>query len=70
MKELNKEIEHGNYTSSFNYKDRTFIVDKFAGYWLITESQFIIRERGETLEEATLKIKTKWDEVSEKYSKI
>ena len=56
-----------DYTSSFNYKGRTFIVDKFEDFWLVTESQFIIKERGETLEEATSKIKTKWDEVGKKY---
>lgn len=66
----NGKLEHEDYTSSFTYKGRTFIVDKFDDFWLVTESQFIIKERGETLEEATLKIKKNWDKVGKKYQTL
>jgi hypothetical protein len=30
----NGKLEHEDYTSSFSYKGRTFIVDKFDDFWL------------------------------------
>ena len=32
----NGKLIHENITSSFEYKGRTFIVDKFADFWIIT----------------------------------
>jgi len=67
MKLENGKLVHEKFTSSFNYRGRLFIVDKFDDFWLITESQFLIKERGETLEKVKDKIKKSWDEVHEEY---
>ncbi len=64
----NGRLIQEDYTSSFKYKGRLFIVDKFDDFCLITESQMLIKERGETLEDATVKIKNSWDKVSKKYA--
>jgi len=46
------KLIHEKYTSSFTYKGRLFIVDDFDDFWLATESQIIIKERGNTEVEA------------------
>ena len=67
---MSKTVKHECFDISFNYKGRTFIVDKMDSFWLITESKFIIRDTGKTLKEAKLKIKKHWDKVSYKYKKM
>lgn len=67
MKLENGKLIHEEYTSSFTYKDRLFIVDDCSDFWLATESQIIIKERGNTEAEAIEAVKKKWDEVEHKY---
>ena len=65
---------HENFTKSFEYKGRTFILDEhkdFSGrpFWLASESQMLIKAYGKTEEEAVENVKEKWDEVEHKYNK-
>ena len=57
----NGNLIHEDYTSMFSYGGTNFIVDKFEDFWLITQCNFLVKERGETLEEAKTKIKKRWD---------
>ena len=63
----NGRLKHEDYYSSFNYRGRLFVIDKFDDFWLITESQFLVKERGKTLNEATIKIKKTWDSIHHKF---
>jgi len=58
---------HEDFTSSFRYKGRTFIVDKLDDGYLITESQFLAKERGEDFEEVKNRIQKRWDKLEVDY---
>ena len=61
---------HKDFTSSFRYKGRTFIVDNLDDGYLITESQFIAKERGKDFEEVKKRIKKSWDKLEVEYKDI
>lgn len=67
--ELDKKgkLIHKDFTSSFEYKGRTFIVDKIEDGYLITESQFLTKVVGHDFEEVKDRIQKKWDKLEAEY---
>jgi len=55
-----KEV-HGDITDYFSYRGKTFIVDKFDDFWLVTESGFLVKERGDIRDEVIKKVKDSYD---------
>lgn len=58
---------HDDNPESFRYKGRTFIVDKIEDGYLITESQFLAKERGKYFEEVKNRIEKRWDKLEVDY---
>lgn len=58
----NGDLIHEDYESSFQYKNRLFIIDKLDNGYLITESQFILNASAPTLKEAKIRVKNSWDQ--------
>ncbi len=58
---------HDDSPESFRYKGRTFIVDDIDGEYLITESQFLAKERGGDFEEVKNRIQKRWDKLEVDY---
>ncbi len=45
------DIDHGNnYHSRVSHNGTSFIIDKLDDGWLVTQSSFIVKKRGEDLE--------------------
>lgn len=58
-------IDHGNnYYKKLHYNGTTFIVDKISeNRYLVTETNFMCRGIGDTLEEAATEAYNNWDSI-------
>jgi len=61
---------HDDNPEFFRYKGRIFIVDKIGDEYLITESQFLAKERGNDFEKVRDRIEKVWDKLEVDYKHI
>tara|TARA_R110000765_G_scaffold96266_1_gene181087 strand:+ start:36733 stop:36951 length:219 start_codon:yes stop_codon:yes gene_type:complete len=61
------KLLHDDNPESFRYKGRTFIVDKLDDGYLITDSQFLAKERGDDFAEVKNRIEKRWDKLEVDY---